>query len=401
MKTKTPPAFDWDNLFVEINSSRKGLSSVDAEARLSEFGYNDCCSVRSSTINSFLYLIRYPVFLFLLFGIGICVTISLFLYALLGLFFALLFIACIFLIDCILQKKSLEHSKQWGFPINVLRDCAWCIKPSREIVVGDVISVSEGEILPADCILLSGDIDTSSLSINAKEIQETLKPGHHISRGTQIYGGKATCLVVSTRSFNVPKHEHVGNIHNDAKNTQKKLIFASTFLICVTVIIAAGSFLTGKTIELCVSAIMCTLVGAIPLPALTIFRINQISISGLLLRKGIYIKSNDLYDDIEKIETLCVEQTGILTRSERSIVDIQTMGEITSENLLWESIVTPSIPPFFDFEVAARKKIAAEGKYFLGWDVLDQKKIRPFLKDLRGSSGLIRRGTNCFQGVAA
>ena len=373
-KTAKPTEIDWVNLFNEINSSRKGLSSQTAESRLAISRITEIKRQNAVIMESLIRIIKYAPVILLLVGIGICFSFSLFNPSLLCLAFVFLFIASIFIVDLLLRDKMLKHSDHWHFAVKVQRDNEWCIKPSREIVFGDVISVAEGDIFPADCILLTGNIQTNDDSIDAKKIQESLKPGHHIARGTQVYEGQATCLVVSSNQLRYSDDILHENNPDSIKHIRKILLFSCLFLICSVSIIVVGCFLTGKPIALSIYGLLCVLVGGMSLPALTIIRANQISVSGLLLKKGIFLKSDVVFSDIENSNILCVDQKGILTHSEHSIVELQTMGEMTVENLLWEAIVTPSVPMFKDFEVSARKKIAAEGKYFLNWNVLEQKK---------------------------
>jgi len=42
--------------------------------------------------------------------------------------------------------------------------------PSEELVVGDIIRIAKGRVVPADCILLELDDDTEPMELNAKNL---------------------------------------------------------------------------------------------------------------------------------------------------------------------------------------------------------------------------------------
>lgn len=77
--------------------------------------------------------------------------------------------------------------------------------PTNEIVVGDIIILSSGDMIPADAILVKGklSVDESSLNGETKEVYkeyifniEQAKDINKVYRGTTIYDGEAEALVM-------------------------------------------------------------------------------------------------------------------------------------------------------------------------------------------------------------
>jgi magnesium-transporting ATPase (P-type) len=80
----------------------------------------------------------------------------------------------------------------------VLRDAAWKLIPARDLVRGDVLRVRAGDFIPADALVLDGEVrvDQSALTGESQDLHkganETLYSGSVVRRG------EATAVVVAT-----------------------------------------------------------------------------------------------------------------------------------------------------------------------------------------------------------
>ena len=132
-----------------------GLSSTEAMIRLAGEGYNELPSARPRSPWAIAWeVVREPMFLLL---IGASVI-----YLLLGdLREALVLFASVFVVMGITffqerkTERALEALRELSSPrAQVLRDGEWQFVAGRELVVGDVVLVKEGDRVPADAALL-------------------------------------------------------------------------------------------------------------------------------------------------------------------------------------------------------------------------------------------------------
>lgn len=101
------------------------------------------------------------------------------------------------------EKLSAEAG---GVTATVVRDGKRLSLPIGEIVVGDLLLLSGGERIPADCVLLSGDLtlDLSALNGEAREVERTpgrfsgewtLDDPHQLFSGAVVTGGEGVARV--------------------------------------------------------------------------------------------------------------------------------------------------------------------------------------------------------------
>ncbi len=192
-----------------------GLSHQAAAARLSRDGYNQLASTRPHSLFAIaLAVVREPMFLLLI----ACGAVYLLLgdrgEALMLLGFVFVIIAISFF-QTRKTERALEALRDLSSPrALVIRDGEQKRIPGREVVVGDLLVVAEGDRVPADAVLLSGmnlTVDESLLTGEAVPVRkrpadampESMgKPGGDdlpfLFSGTLAVQGKGIATVLAT-----------------------------------------------------------------------------------------------------------------------------------------------------------------------------------------------------------
>ncbi|HME51995.1 MAG TPA: magnesium-translocating P-type ATPase [Candidatus Lokiarchaeia archaeon] len=160
-------------LYSSYSSSATGLSSEEATKRLLQFGQNEISiKKKRSTIAGLLYLFRSPIVIVLLFA------------AVVALFFgdiqsSIIIFVIVFLDIGLesLQEKRAEHAtdmlrKKVANTVTVLRGGVEKEIPLVDVVPGDVIRLSAGDLVPADARLL----EAKDLFIDQAELTGELYP---------------------------------------------------------------------------------------------------------------------------------------------------------------------------------------------------------------------------------
>ena len=139
-----------------IRRSTRGLTGKDAAARLARDDYNEIPSAQKRSLWAIAWeVVREPMFLLLVGASAIYLVLG-------DLREALVLFASVFVVMGITfhqerkTERALEALRELSNPrAEALRDGEWAFVPSRELVVGDVIRVKEGDRVPADATLLS------------------------------------------------------------------------------------------------------------------------------------------------------------------------------------------------------------------------------------------------------
>lgn len=132
-----------------------GLSSKVATARLATEGYNELPSAKPRSLWAIAWeVVREPMFLLLIGASAIYVVLG-------DIREALVLFASVFVVMGITfyqerkTERALEALRELSSPrAQVLRNGEWQFVPGREVVVGDLVTVKEGDRVPADAALL-------------------------------------------------------------------------------------------------------------------------------------------------------------------------------------------------------------------------------------------------------
>lgn len=204
-----------EEIIESLSSSMSGLSSEQAQERIREFGPNTLKSDKgTSLISLFLNQVKNPVTLLLIFAsllsMGVRDTSD------------AIIILVIILISSLLgfwQEKGAagavaELMKLVQIRCRVLRSGESSDQPVEVVVPGDVIQLSAGDMVPADCYLLSSSelfVDEASFTGETFPVEKNVgvvpqdtpiaKRSNVLFLGAHVVSGRAAAMVVRTGRF--------------------------------------------------------------------------------------------------------------------------------------------------------------------------------------------------------
>ena len=325
-----------------------GLNSEEVEKLQRKYGMNELIiQEKPNMLKKFLGVFKEPMFLLLL----IAATV----YFLLGapkdgaiMLVFVGFVASITFIQEWKTEKTMNALKDLTSPkVNTLRDGKNILIKSTELVPGDVVFLSEGERIPADCIVLEPSNFSVDESILTGESEYVMKVSTTQSEkstdywkkdilyaGTLCVFGKCTAIVKFT-GINT-EYGKIGKAISEAKDEptplQKKVsilvknIAIAGVILCISVMVTSYfySFNILNSILSGISLAMAIIPEEFPV-VLTVF-----------LSMGAYrlAKNNTLMRKISAVETLgsatvlCVDKTGTITQNKMKVKSIYSDGRI-------------------------------------------------------------------------
>jgi len=319
---------------VDINQIT-GLTAGEAATRQARFGYNELPNRdKKNFFKIFWGLLTEPMIFLLLSTVSIYFFLgdkgeaSLLLLSVFG-------IVAIELYQDRKTEKSLEALRNLSSPISdVIMDGKRIVIPGRELVVGDIIMLSEGSRVPADAKLISAEnlqVDESLLTGESVAVEKHTREikdfrVNSVFSGTLVVRGHGIAEVTSiggeTELGKIGKS--LGSIHTEKTLLQKEvnrvikivatLAISASILLTLTYWLTRGNlvegFLAGLTLSIAV------LPEEFPI-VLTLF---------LTLGAWRLAKNNVLARRAHTIETLgcasvlCVDKTGTLTENRMKIM---------------------------------------------------------------------------------
>lgn len=336
---------------MQLSSSRKGLTDYEAIKRLKLYGENKLKEVKKK--NSFLvFLSQFSdlMVLILIFASAISIGIAIFDKTYSELFDGLIILGIVILnatIGFIQEKKaesSLETLKKMTEPlVKVFRNNELKKINSRELVIGDVISLEAGDIIPADCRLLESVMlrcDESSLTGESIPVNKEAKiilnqnciladRKNCIYSNSIIVNGRALAVVIATgentelgkiAGMIIDSKKDITPLQNGIKQMGKVITFIVLVVCFITFLIEIlvspqtplGAFLTAVAIA----------VAAIPesLPAV-ITIIMSLGIARLAKRKAI-VKHLHAVETLGSCDIICSDKTGTLTQNKMEVQNV-------------------------------------------------------------------------------
>jgi Ca2+-transporting ATPase len=197
-------------------ANAEGLSTPEAQARLARDGYNELhASTRRQTLAIALGVAREPMFLLLILAAVIYLTLGDVREALILTFWVLVIMG-ITIFQERKTERALEALRDLSSPrALVIRDGEQKRIAGREIVVGDLLVLTEGDRVPADAVLHSCNdlmVDESLLTGESVPVRKVASDGmRSVSRpggddlpfvfaGTMLVQGRGLGRVVATGS---------------------------------------------------------------------------------------------------------------------------------------------------------------------------------------------------------
>ncbi len=309
-----------------------GLSGAEARQRLKQFGYNDPVkSHKTSRIVQFLLLFAEPLIAILLVASAVSVVVGDVVNALIILVMVLLGVILNFIQTSRSQNAAEALKKAVSLTATVLRGGEWLEITRREVVPGDLVRLSAGDLVPADADLIEANslhVAESALTgeslpvekdVGAKDASQT-----KVFLGTSVISGTAKALVTATGSetvFGDIAKRLVGKTpESDFERGTRKfgyLIMRVVFFLVVFVLII--NVLMHRDILESLFFSIALAVGLTPefLPMITAVTLGQGAVR--MAKHKVIVKHLGAMQNLGSMDILCSDKTGTLTSGELSL----------------------------------------------------------------------------------
>lgn len=322
-----------------LTSSPEGLPSAITRRRLEQYGYNELKIQKPSTWKRLLRQFHNPLVYILL--------IATILTAILGIWIDMAIIAGVIILNVLIgffQESKAEAAldalkRTLVQKCTILRNGEATIIPARNLVPGEIVTLSGGDRVPADLRLISthdAHIDESALTGESVPVEKAtdaiesrnLSPGDQSCMAfssTFVTRGSATGVVVETG-----ERTEIGKIAVLMKETkapltplQMKIADFTRILLIAILLIGTLNFGIGMIVDY---GIGYNFLGSISLIVAAIPEMLPMIVTGILALSATHMaRRNALIRRLPAAETLgcttviCSDKTGTLTKNEMTV----------------------------------------------------------------------------------
>jgi Mg2+-importing ATPase len=329
-----------DELFVRLNTSQAGLRSQEAESRLEIYGYNELAKRKKrTTFAEFLSHFRSPLIIILLLAglvsgfFGEMVNAAIIL--------SIVFVSVV--LDFYQESKAEEAveilKEKVTTTATVLREDSKQEVVLSQIVPGDIVHLSAGDMVPADSrVIIAKDffVNQSALTGESFPVEKTpaspkvkntatTEQNNCLFLGTSVVSGTATAVVLKTGNFTeygkIAKRLVVREPETEYERGLRKfgfLIMQVTFLLVLFVFFINALYKRDVLQSLLFAVALA--VGLTPELLPMIVSVNLSKGALAMSKKGAIIKRLASIQNFGSMDVLCTDKTGTLTENKITLV---------------------------------------------------------------------------------
>ncbi|HEY6041333.1 MAG TPA: HAD-IC family P-type ATPase, partial [Anaerolineae bacterium] len=330
-------------LFQRLESSATGLSTEQARKRLTQNGANEPAPTRQlSFLREILSFFASPLVVILLIAGGASAALGELIDAGIIVLMVLLSVILNFVQTFRSQRAVEKLRAQVSLTAEVLRDGEWREIPRREIVPGDLVRLTAGDLVPADARLLQArdlHVNQAALTGESLPVEKEAGPADGQPRGqagapdekretvflgTSVISGTATALVFATGA-----RTQFGDIaarllarppETEFERGTRRfgLLIARTVIFLVLFVFLVSAASHRDPLQALLFAVALA-VGLTPefLPMITTVTLGQGALR--MAREKVVVKHLEAIQNLGSIDILCSDKTGTLTSGEMSL----------------------------------------------------------------------------------
>lgn len=371
-------------VFQEVGSQSSGLTVTEAKRRLNEDGPNTIQKKKKD--NRFMFFLKQfnnPIVIILLVATGVSaltgewVDVSIIL-------LIILFSAALSFYQEYSAGNAIEKLRERVQATTLVRrDNQQMEIPSTEVVVGDIVMLSAGSLIPADSIILDSLHFFVNQSILTGESLPTEKFAGIVTQkenvqgrtnvvlmGTNVHSGSATVLVVktgdSTEYGQLAEHLSLRAPETEFESGVRKFGYLLTqiMLILTLIVFAVNVILDRPAIESLLFSVALA-VGITPQLLPAIISITLSKGSRVMAKAGVIVRRLAAIENLGSMDVLCTDKTGTLT--EGTIVlngMVDTQGRDSAEVLqlaYLNATLQTGMANSIDAAISERTGITSEG----------------------------------------
>jgi H+-transporting ATPase len=307
-----------------------GLSSNEASSRLEQFGLNSIpdTSVHPlrSALGKFWAPVPWMLELVIVIELGLHQDVEAVVIAVLLIFNA----ALSFFQEGHAQATLNALKSRLALTASARRDGSWSSIPATNLVVGDIVKLSLGGVVPADVHILQGFILVDQSMLSGESVPIEVGAGLQTYAGALVRRGEAVATVTDTGTQT--KFGKTAELIRSARvvSTQQKVVFRivrniALFNSGVIALLVSYALVHSMPLREMVPLVLTAVLSSIPVALPVTFTLAAAIGAKALAKVGVLPTRLSAVDEAATMDILCVDKTGTLTQNELSVTVVRAM----------------------------------------------------------------------------
>jgi H+-transporting ATPase len=249
------------------------------------------------------------------------------------------------------------------------RDNAWTTLPAAQLVVGDIVKLSLGAVVPADVRLAGGSVLLDQSMLTGESVPIEAGAGFETYAGALVRRGEAVAEVTATgartkfgRTAELVRTAHVESSQQKAvlRVVRNLAVFNGILIVMLVGYAYALKMPASEVVPLVLTAVLASIPVALP----ATFTLAAALGARALAKLGVLPTRLSAVDEAASIDVLCADKTGTLTRNELTVTAVHAMPGFDEPHVLGLAALASSDggqdPVDSAIRAAAAKKAASD-----------------------------------------
>jgi len=243
---------------------------------------------------------------------------------------------CIGIIQETRSKKVLDKLTVLNAPkATAIRNSMELIVPANELVRDDIVVFGAGNQIPADAIVVDGEVQVNESLLTGESDELTKKDGDNLMSGSFIVSGscRARLTHVGAKSY-VSKLTLEAKKGKDGEQSEMirsldKLVKAVGVIIIPigAIMVAQQLFFENNTLRESITSMVAAVIGMIPEGLYLLASIALVVSVMRLAGKKVLVHDMKCIETLARVNILCVDKTGTITENDMSVSDFISLDD--------------------------------------------------------------------------
>ncbi|HSC88292.1 MAG TPA: cation-transporting P-type ATPase, partial [Polyangiaceae bacterium] len=234
-----------------------------------------------------------------------------------------------------IDRAIAELGQSTRVKVHVRRDGMVRELASDELVRGDVLLLSAGDLIPADCRIIEStllEVDASGLTGESLPVPRSATPSFEegvsdrssmLYAGTVVSSGQTVCVVVATGDETEARRGAAFRGHVRESGVEKRMRELMDWTAPLAAVAGVGvigaGLLRGRKLEELVGSAVSLAVASVPEGLPLLATAAQLAAARRLRVHGAYVRNVRALEALGRVDTLCVDKTGTVTEGAISL----------------------------------------------------------------------------------
>lgn len=330
-----------NQLMDRLSSNLKGLSDGQVDERLKKYGYNEIAEEKKSHLKKLFSYFWGPIPWMIEAALLISLAIQHW-----EEFSIILLLLLINGAVGFWQEDRADNAiellkEKLAYNARVLRNGKWKVVPSREVVLGDVVKVHLGDIVPADMKLIEGEYITADESaITGESLPVDKGEGDICYSGSIITKGQMNGVVFAT-GMNSFFGRAAGLVSKEKPKShlEKAVVTIGNYLIALDALMVLLIFIAGfirhEGFFDILGFVLVLTIASIPVAQPAVLSVTMTVGAMALAKKKAIVSKLSAIEEMAGMDVLFSDKTGTLTKNRISIAEIAPYNDYTKQEVIF------------------------------------------------------------------